>query len=206
MRPPRRAPVGLGALALLLLAAAPLPPCPAPPDLPGRLLRIVPEKSSVRFDADAVLHTFAGEGGEVQGWIALPARDPEEILACVAVPASGLRTGISMRDHLMRQNHLEVEQFPLLRFTVRGARILERPGAGVLRAEVLGELTVHGVPRERSLPVEVTLEDATLTAVGSFPVRLSDHAITAPAFLFVRMRDQVMVSVRLVAAPEESTP
>lgn len=206
MRPPRRVPVGVAALALLFLGAAPPPPCPEPPDLPGRLLHVVPEKSSVRFDADAVLHTFAGEGGEVEGWIALPARDPEEVLACVAVPASGLRTGISIRDHLMRQNHLEVERFPYLRFTVRGARILERPGAGVLRAEVLGELTVHGVPRERSLPVEVTLEEPAMTAIGSFPVRLSDHAIAAPAFLFVRMRDQVTVSVRLVAAPEEGRP
>lgn len=198
----RGAPVGLGALALLLLAAAPPPPCPAPPDLPGRLLYIVPEKSSVRFDADAVLHTFAGEGGEVEGWIMLPGPDPEEVLACVAVAAASLRTGISMRDHLMRQNHLEVERFPSLRFAVRGARVLERPAPGALRAEVLGELTVHGVPRERSLPVEVTLEEATLTAVGSFPVRLSDHAIGAPAFLFIRMRDRVEVSVRLVAAAE----
>lgn len=200
----RRAPLGLAALPLLLLAAAPPPPCPEPPDLPGRLLWIVPEKS--RFDADAVLHTFAGEGGEVEGWIMLPGRDPEAVLACVAVAAKSLRTGISLRDHLMRQDHLEVERFPFVRLAARGARVLERPAPGVLQTEVLGELLLHGVARERALPVEVTLDEAMLTAVGTFPVRLSDHAIAAPAFLFVRMRDQVMVSVRLVAAPEESTP
>lgn len=206
MRTARGGPAGLAGLALLLLAAAPPPACPAPPDLPGRLLRIVAEQSSVRFDADAGLHTFAGEGGEVEGWIVLPERNVEEVVGCVAVAAGSLRTGISIRDHLMRQDHLEVERYPHLRLAVRGARVLERPAPGVLRAEVFGELTLHGVSRERALPVEVTLEDGPLTAVGSFPVRLSDHAIAAPAFLFVRMRDEVVVSVRLVAAPQEDRP
>ena len=206
MRGRRRSPVGLGALALLLLGAAPPPPCPSPADVPGRLLRIIPEASSVRFDADAVLHDFSGEGQEVGGWILLPERDPEEVLACVAVAAASLQTGISLRDHLMRQNHLEVEQHPYIRLAVREARVLERPAPGRLRAEVLGEFTLHGVPRERALPVEVTLDGETLTAVGSFPVRLSDHAIAAPAFLFVRMRDLVKVTVRLVASPEGTRP
>ncbi len=206
MRGSWRAPVGLGALALLLLGAAPPPPCPAPIGLPGRLLRIIPERSSVRFDADAVLHDFSGEGQEVGGWILLPERDPGEVLACVAVAAAGLQTGISLRDHLMRQNQLEVGQHPYIRLAVRGARVLEQPAPGRLRAEVLGEFALHGVPRERALPVEVTLDGETVTAVGSFPVRLSDHAIAAPAFLFVRMRDLVKVTVRLVAGPEEGRP
>lgn len=206
MRGSWRAPVGLGALALLLLGAAPPPPCPAPGGLPGRLLRIIPERSSVRFDADAVLHDFSGEGQEVGGWILLPERNPEEVLACVAVVAASLQTGISLRDHLMRQNHLEVGQHPYIRLAVRGARVLEQPAPGRLRAEVLGEFALHGVPRERALPVEVTLDGETLTAVGSFPVRLSDHGIAAPAFLFVRMRDLVKVTVRLVAGPEEGRP
>lgn len=202
MRSPWRAAVASGVLSLLLAGAAAPPPCPSPGELPGRLLRIIPERSNVRFDADAVLHDFSGEGQEVGGWILLPGRNPEEVLACVAVAAASLGTGIGLRDHLMRQNHLEVEQHPYIRLAVRGARVLERPAPGILRGEVRGELTLHGVSRERTLPVEVRLDRETLTVVGSFPVRLSDHAIPAPAFLFVRMRDLVQVTVQLVAGPE----
>ena len=68
--------------------------------------------------------------------ILLPERDPEEVLACVAVAAASLQTGISLRDHLMRQNHLEVEQHPYIRLAVREARVLEQLAPGRLRAEV----------------------------------------------------------------------
>jgi len=202
----RAVPLVLAAAVPLLLAAAAPPPCPSPADVPGRLLRIVPEASSIRFEADAGLHDFEGEGPQVEGWILLPERKPEEVLACVAVAAASLQTGISLRDHLMRQSHLEVERHPYIRLAVRGARGVEEPAPGRLRAEVLGEFTLHGIPRERAIPVEVALDGETLTAQGSFPVRLSDHAIPAPAFLFVRMRDLVKVTVRLVAGPEEGRP
>lgn len=205
MRGSRQAPLVLG-LAALLLGAAPPPPCPSPTDVPGRLLRIVPEASSVRFEADAGLHDFEGEGPQVEGWVLLPERDPEEVLACVAVAAASLQTGISLRDHLMRQNHLEVEHHPYIRLAVRGARVLEQPAPGRLRVEVLGQFTLHGIPRERAIPVEVTLDGESLTAVAAFPVRLSEHAIPAPTFLFIRMRDLVKVTVRLVGGPEEARP
>ncbi|HEU5395399.1 MAG TPA: YceI family protein [Candidatus Methylomirabilis sp.] len=202
MRGLREALLVLG-LVVFLLGAAPPPPCPSPADVPGRLLRIVPAASSVRFEADAGFHDFEGEGAQVEGWILLPEREPEEVLACVAVAAASLQTGISLRDHLMRQNHLEVERHPYIRLAVRGARGVEEPAPGRLRAEVLGEFTLHGIPRERAIPVEVMRDGETLTVVGSFPVRLSEHGIPAPAFLFARMRDLVKVTVRLAAGPEE---
>lgn len=62
-----------------------------------------------------------------------------------------------------------------------------------------GSLSVRGVAKPVKLPIQASLVGDTLTVDAAFTVKLSDHAIPAPALLFVPVKDDVAVEVHGVA-------
>jgi polyisoprenoid-binding protein YceI len=62
-----------------------------------------------------------------------------------------------------------------------------------------GTLSVRGIAKPVKLPIQASVANDTLTIDTSFIVKLSDHAIPAPALLFVPVKDEVQVEVHGVA-------
>jgi polyisoprenoid-binding protein YceI len=95
---------------------------------------------------------------------------------------------------------LDVSRFPAIRF--RSRQVSGRRAAdGVYELQVAGEVSLHGVSREVTLPVRVELSGATLTASGR--TALAQRAfgiepVTAGAGT-VKVKNEVGVEFRIVA-------
>ncbi len=193
---------GLVLLTVLVLvrtgAACELPPAPDAPK--GRILyRLDAGKSLVRFDAEAFLHHFEGKTSNIQGTIRLA--DLERLTdaeACIRIDAASLETGNGTRDGTMRREHLETAKFPTIDFVLTQVEGMHRQ-LDTWKFTARGILSLHGVSREILLPVRAWMVGDGLRLAGAIPLRMTDYGIPIPTFLFLAVKDQVVVSFDVAA-------
>jgi len=107
------------------------------------------------------------------------------------------------RQEITKEIHekaLEVLKFPEIVFqsrSVSGRKLRE----GEFQMMIHGTLTLHGVTRPESIPVQLRLEDGVLTARGSFTIRHSDYGIErlSAAAGMVKAKDEILLTFHIVA-------
>lgn len=203
----RQSLLGICVLGWLLMPRSVLLACELPPKPePGQHLVYIldPRESTIRFDADAGLHTFTGVVGQLSGRVRLPSVSRmREAATCVEIEASSLTTGIAMRDNKMGRSHLHIDRFPTILFTLSGVDLVEPKGGGHYTATLRGSLTLHGVTAPMVIPTtKAVLTEQRLVVEGAVPLRLSTFQIPIPSLLFIPMKDEVMVNFKVVAVPE----
>ncbi len=186
-----------------LAAGSPLLAC----DLPARpgaeshpVFSLDPRESAIEFEADAGWHRFVGAARKFSGRVRLddPSR-PREADVCVEVDAASLTTGIALRDEKMRESHLHTDRFPTIQFVLRSVERIEPGGDDRYRVTLSGSLTLHGVTRPVSAQASARVSPTSIAAEGEIPLRLSAFEIPAPSFLFVTMKDTVIVKFKVKA-------
>jgi len=95
---------------------------------------------------------------------------------------------------------LDVARFPTIRLrsrAVTGTRVL----SGVYVAAVAGELSLHGVTKAITVPLQLDTRGDTLTATGKMLVKQTDFGIEpiTTAGGLVKVEDEVTISFEIVA-------
>lgn len=152
-------------------------------------------EGEVVFVADAQLHDFEGRTGAISGRVM--ARGLEDAVGCVAIDAKDLDTGIRRRNEIMWKDHLEVAEFPEIRFILTGIGDLRREGVHANLA-LEGNLMLHGVSRTLRISATVIPTTGMYEVQGKTTLKMSDHAIERPSFLFFTVKDEVEVRFRVV--------
>jgi polyisoprenoid-binding protein YceI len=166
--------------------------------------------SKVVFVSEATMETFEGKTSRLDGRIALdPAALGDSITVHLEADMASLDTGIARRNAHMKAHHLETDKYP--RAVFDGAAVLGPAGARLeagkpLSCEIEGTFTLHGVSRRLKIAAEATYTPGAPARIAfrtTFPVALSDYAISRPQFLFLKLAEvqQVRVSAVAVAAP-----
>ena len=167
---------------------------------------------SASFLSEAPIEAFEGVTDRIDGYVVL---DGEGIRAGTAfdgaelyfeVDLASLDTGIGLRNRHMRDNYLEVDRYPWATFTGGVDRITETPEGWSVRSP--GTFAVHGVEQPRVLNCTVDEEAGDVYRVGcAFDVSLGDHDIEIPRVMFLKLAENVRVTVsfrlRPVSAPED---
>jgi len=169
------------------------------PGRPRIVYRLGEGQGQVRFEAKAFMHDFTGKTSKVTGAIRLTQPDRlAEAEACVRIDAASLDTGNSTRDDIMRKDHLETAAFPTVDFLLRSLEgTTPQPGGWEFVAK--GTLSLHGVTREIRLPIRARQEGDSVRLTGDIPLKMTDHRIRIPKFLFFTVEDQVVVSFDVTA-------
>ncbi len=109
----------------------------------------------------------------------------------------GARQGI---ESALREEVLETAKFPEITFKTRSVTS-ERRGDGTYDVRLVGELRLHGVRRQMTVPARVSLKDGALHAIGIFEIRQTDFKITPFSFTngTVTIKDMVTLSFDIVA-------
>jgi polyisoprenoid-binding protein YceI len=194
---------GILLLGWLLLPGPALAVC----ELPARpgadrhpLFSLDPHESKISFEADARLHTFTGTVGKLSGRVRLSTvSPPNDAEACVQIEAASITTGIDRRDETMRTSHLHTDRYPAILFTLDRVDQIESGGSDRYAIALRGTLALHGVTRSLAIPATAHLSPNRLSIEGEVPLRLSTFQIPIPSFLFISMKDEVMVRFRVRA-------
>jgi hypothetical protein len=192
--------VGTAGAVLVLLASLPVPrPVGAQElhvDRTGERL--------VRFVSQAPLEDFDGVTEAIDGFLLLPGGlqpgpVPSGSRVYLEVDLATIDTGISLRNRHMRDNYLHTDRFPYATYSAEVSRI-EEPSPGTYVVSARGILSIHGVDRERTL--ECRTEDAAPPhrVRCAFTILLSDHDVEIPRLMFMKVADQVELSLEFILA------
>jgi polyisoprenoid-binding protein YceI len=144
----------------------------------GIRYRIQPEATEVSFRATSRLMNAEGRFNRVSGEVTVDPQDFSAARITLSIEAGSIDTGIGMRDsHLRSEDFFDVKKYPAITFESQRVE-----GSG-RRANVYGQLTIHGVTREIAVPVEVALSDIALTAKGEFVVNRRDYGMNYDSFI-----------------------
>jgi len=180
------------------LAACELPARPGADHHP--LFSLDPHESKIWFDADARLHTFAGTVGKLSGRVRLSViSPPTDAEGCVQIEAASITTGMNRRDETMRTSHLHTDRYPAILFTLDSVDQIESIGSDRYATALRGTLALHGVTSSLVIPATAHLSPNSLSIEGEVLLRLSAFQIPIPSFLFISMKDEVMVRFRVRA-------
>lgn len=172
---------------------------------------VTPERASeICFESKATLESFSGATRHVSGELAFdPASLGDSLTVRILVDLATFDTGISKRNADMRENHLETDRYP--KATFQGVSVSETtagavPDHGTVTLTVTGTMSLHGVSRRITIPVDierVAPESDAFRVRSEFGLRLEDYEIPRPRFLFMKVAEEQRVRVDLLAEPAQ---
>lgn len=107
--------------------------------------------------------------------------------AVTAVDVTGntqtLKSDDSRRDQYLARNALETSRFPTAKFTLAAPIAIDRvPGEGeTMTFQATGDLTLHGVTKRVTLPIQGARRGDTIVLAGSMEILFPDYGIAKPS-------------------------
>jgi polyisoprenoid-binding protein YceI len=144
--------------------------------------------------------TFDAKTSALSGTLTAGGR-PSAFDGTLAVDLRTLDTGISLRNDHLREKYLEVDKGTGYDQAVLSDIVLQglNPEAPAGKGSFTGSLTLHGVKKTVTGPVEIRQAGTGWRVRASFPMTLPDYNIDKPRYLGVGVKDTVQVSVTFTA-------
>ncbi len=103
--------------------------------------------------------------------------------AAIEADLTQLQSDSETRDRALRRQAIETDTFPTATFvTSRPIELDGVPAEGIpFSVEAVGDLTIHGVTREVTVPIEGQLVGRSMVLVGSIDIVFADYAIDTPS-------------------------
>jgi polyisoprenoid-binding protein YceI len=107
--------------------------------------------------------------------------------AKITADLSALQSDRSMRDGQLRRQALETDQFPTATFELTSPiQLPAAPADGqAFKVTAQGKLTLHGVTKDVSIPLDAKLSGNVVTVVGSVKIQFADYGINPPQSMVV---------------------
>jgi polyisoprenoid-binding protein YceI len=142
--------------------------------------------NQAQFNSKAPLEEINGTASIVKGTFTIDPSNIEATTGKIEVPITSMQTGVELRDqHLRGKDWLDADGSPNIIFEVKkisGVQIVSSGnGKGVAKGIAEGTLTVHGVAKAASFPIEISYVEKSPADVvmikSEFTVSLKDHNI-----------------------------
>jgi polyisoprenoid-binding protein YceI len=118
----------------------------------------------------------------------------------IEVDMTTLETDNDRRDGAIRNQAIETSQFPTATFTLtEPIELRELPAEGKeVQVDAVGDLTLHGVTRQVTFPLEAQVDGDVITVTGSLEVQFADYDIEKPtAAIVLSVEDKGVIEVQL---------
>lgn len=119
----------------------------------------------------------------------------------IVVRSGSFDSGNFIRDANARAGVFASRQYPEIIF-LSEETTLARLEEGQQDATVTGELSMHGITQEITVPVLLERNADTLTVTGSFDILLSDFSMKRPSSFGNTVDDEVRIDIYIVSSLE----
>jgi polyisoprenoid-binding protein YceI len=105
----------------------------------------------------------------------------------ITADLTALQSDRSMRDGQLHTQALQTDTYPTATFVLADPITLGHlPAEGeTISVTAVGDLTLHGVTKRVSIPLQAKLASGVVTVVGSLPIAFADYSIAAPQSMMV---------------------
>jgi polyisoprenoid-binding protein YceI len=171
-----------------------------------------PSRFTIRVTAGGLLSAFGHNpligvrdfSGEVQ----FDPASPQSASLHVQFPARSLEVAGDVNDkdrreieQIMHEQVLESDSYPVIEFRSSDVKV-SSSGAGQFRAEISGELSLHGVTRQQTIVARVTASGDRLRASGEFSLYQTEYGIqlVTVAGGALKVKDELKASFEILAS------
>lgn len=142
-----------------------------------------------------------GRSSAVEGSLKI---DGLEIVATsVTADLTQLESDESRRDFAIHMNGLQSDTYPTATFDLtKPITLSEQPAEGkVVDVQATGDLTLHGVTREVTFPLQARWDGGQIAVVGSLEIAFADFDIVPPSLGPATVGDRGTIELQLVFVP-----
>ncbi|MFC6102301.1 YceI family protein [Olivibacter domesticus] len=156
-------------------------------------------------------NTFVSNGATVSFFSSTPLEDIEGIsknglsaldLSTGAILFKVKNTSFQFKKKLMQEhfneNYMESDQFPFSEFKGKIENPDKLKSDGTYQCMVAGTLTVHGVTKNYTAPVKITVNKGSITAACTFKVKTADHGIEVPTIVIKNIAETLDIKVAAI--------
>jgi polyisoprenoid-binding protein YceI len=125
----------------------------------------------------------------------------------VEVDTTMLRSNEARRDRAIRERGLQTDMFPIASFVSAGPVAIPANAdtGSKVSLDLPGDLTIHGVTRTVSIPIEARFSEGRLEVVGSYKFPMSDFEIQPPSVVnIVTVEPEGTMEFKLVLTKTEA--
>jgi len=99
-----------------------------------------------------------------------------------------------MQEHF-NSDYMESDKYPKATFRGKISEHIDPSKNGTYPVTVVGELEVHGVKQNRSIPGKITVNNGVITMNSEFMVKCADHHIDIPKIVFHNIAESIKLTV-----------
>ncbi|XOV94722.1 MAG: YceI family protein [Bacteroidota bacterium] len=162
---------------------------------------LITNHSSVSFFSDGLLEDISATNSDAKGALNLATG---EFLFRIPITSFHFENNL-MQEHF-NENYMESEKYPYATFKGKMSKDhLTQIDSTEQTISVEGMLTIHGIEKDRTIPVKFHNDKNGLVANSTFMVVLADHEIDIPTIVFQKIAEQVEVTVDISLAEKSNS-
>jgi len=161
-------------------------------------------RGTLSFDAKATLGAFTGTTSTVTGSIT-GGSEVRDVRGRVEAQITTLKTGNGLRDKDMMKA-MEADSFPAMRFELHGVSEQHQEADSAV-VTLSGQMTLHGVTRDVSVPALIRFGKDGVQVTSTFPLNVRDYGVTRLSRMMgaFKMNPDIVVHVDVVFGPGGGT-
>ena len=158
---------------------------------------------TVNPDSSQVAFSLGGNGHHVEGTFHVQSgsidfdRNAQTISGSVVVAAGSGNSGEPSRDKKMNTDVLDVAHFAEVSFVPKSYQGTIA-AAGDSTVQVTGVFTLHGTPHDLTVPMQLHIDGANLTAKGHFTVPYVQWGLKDPSVFILKVAKEAGIDLTLV--------
>jgi len=102
-----------------------------------------------------------------------------------------------MQEHF-NSDYMESDKYPVATFKGKIQEHIDVTKNGSYPVTAVGELDLHGVKQNRSIPGKITVNNGAITMTSEFMVKCADHHIDIPKIVFHNIAESIKMNVTAV--------
>jgi len=164
--------------------------------LPAQDIFIADNPSSIKFYSDAPIADVSATTQSISGAVNVQTK---KVFFKVAITSFHFENA-KMEEHF-NENYMESGKFPNAQFDGVIVDQIDLSKEGQYTVSVKGNLQIHGVTKEVTIPGSITVKDGKIWAFSKFQVKVADYNITVPSAVSQHIAENVDITVNLTMVP-----
>lgn len=155
-------------------------------------------KSNIEFKSEAPMELIQAESKKLVGLLNTEKKSFAFQVAVISF--QGFNSELQ-REHF-NENYMESTKFPKIKFVGKIQENVDFKGSFEKEITLIGNLTVHGISKERTINATLKKMGDKISAKSTFEVILADHNIKIPTIVNQKLAKVITIEVNTEMMPK----